>query len=189
MLSHSVPQDDKVAADFKLNCWSGIFVSTLVSVILIAVIYFMPATHSEYRDLAGNSMPLILQERGLGIFYLGWLFCLGVIFFGIYSCHIGIRGFRRPSMDKVIFKFFGFFMVASIVLLIAGYHAGNGYWADYFSTHGYSRCANSFLMTGNWGQDVWVDSPGLCNNSGVIDRLKSHKSSLADVNAYVVGLR
>lgn len=173
------------AADFRLNFWSGSFLVVLVSSVLVLVLYFMPSTHSEYRKLVEESAPVILQERGLAVFYLGWVFCLGVVFFGIYSCYIGIQGFRKPRIDRIIFRYFSWYTLIAIALLVLGYHSGNKYWSDYFVEHGYMRCSTPFMVTGNWGQDVWVDVPSLCSDREVRDRLSSYRYSLSDVHSYI----
>lgn len=189
MSTTSGADDEVLAADFKLNFLGGCFLVLVLSSILALVLYSMPSTHSEYRELVGGSAPIVLQDRGLSVFYLGWAFCIGIIFWGIYICFIGIRGYRRPSSDRIIFRYFSWYMIVTIVLLVVGYHAGNKYWSDYFSAHGYTRCSWSFFMTGNWGQDVWVDDLRLCDDDEVSYRLSSHRYRLSDINEYVVGTR
>lgn len=186
MMHHS---EERIPADFNFNFWGGLLFSIGFALVTGLAITFVPGIHTSYHELAESAAPVVVQQRGVSLLYAGWLVAGGLIIAGLYNGYIGIKGYRLRSTDQRFFKPLGYYLIVSIVLMIAGYHLGNKYWSEHFTNHSYSRCSNSFVMTGKWAQDVWVDSPVLCSSPEIRELLRSHQHDLADVNNYIASKR
>lgn len=173
----------------KINRKSFLFLGlflTLISTILLvfsAVAIFV--FHGRYHVGIDQHSILIVQETGILYLYGGWVTFVPVLVFGIYGLYMAFRGNRSDYFDRTFIKPLGYLVIAGFILMLAGRVVGQIVWIETFESAGYQKCENSYGLTGNWTNQVWVTHPEICLDSTVRSMLRSHRYSADDVNGHI----
>ncbi|WP_404365575.1 hypothetical protein [Marinobacter sp.] len=176
-------------SDSNTNFWGGLFLAGVCGAVGITLILIVPSLHAEYREMVNGSASLIVKERGINIIYGGWSLFLLMVFLGIYSSVVSIKPRKTKASHARTLNITAYLSLVAVALTFTGFHLGQKFWSDYFSSHGYHRCASPFVMTGKWAKEVWVDSPSLCSNPAVIEFLRSPGQEDHDVNTFILSSR
>lgn len=133
------------------------------------------STHTQYHTWLTHQAPVLVQDTGISFFYLAFPWIASLLWIGGSAVLKGVRRAEDTPRRRRHMKIAGYLAVIGVITMLGGRYAGNWYWSETFRDAEYDSCPESFSITMEWAQTVWVRDPALCEDDDVLRMFSSYE--------------